>query len=273
LLSIAEAAAMLGIGRSMVYELIAVGYLRPVHIGRACRLPVQEVGVPVPRHTAPPGPRRRARHAYQRPPSPTNRRPSDCLLDGIFIQDQHARDRPTDPAAPDVHVSDTRPDAISPSPRGANADSKATRRPRDRPRRARPPFDGSKPGTKHTLCTRCGRCSGGLFETSGAGGQSSAWRRCPDDMVDSPDSRSRLTQLTHTRDDTNEGHSLRSYCLTGDSSNQVPSWECFACPCCDACRGQSPASGHVGISSLVVWTAVVIAAEGIRSESHAARIH
>lgn len=40
LLTIPEAAERLGIGRSTAYELIAEGRLETVHIGRACRVPV-----------------------------------------------------------------------------------------------------------------------------------------------------------------------------------------------------------------------------------------
>jgi excisionase family DNA binding protein len=43
LLSAVEAAALLGIGKTKLYELIARGDLRPVHIGRCCRIPVDEV--------------------------------------------------------------------------------------------------------------------------------------------------------------------------------------------------------------------------------------
>ena len=43
LMSPAEAAQMLGIGRTKLYELIATGQLRPVHIGRCCRLPNDEL--------------------------------------------------------------------------------------------------------------------------------------------------------------------------------------------------------------------------------------
>jgi excisionase family DNA binding protein len=43
LVSPAEAAGLLGVGRTKVYELMAAGHLRPVHIGRSCRLPVDEV--------------------------------------------------------------------------------------------------------------------------------------------------------------------------------------------------------------------------------------
>ena len=43
LVSPAEAAQLLGIGRTKVYELMAGGHLRPIHIGRSCRLPVEEV--------------------------------------------------------------------------------------------------------------------------------------------------------------------------------------------------------------------------------------
>lgn len=40
LLTVREAADRLGIGRSTAYELIAAGRLETVHIGRACRVPV-----------------------------------------------------------------------------------------------------------------------------------------------------------------------------------------------------------------------------------------
>jgi excisionase family DNA binding protein len=40
LLTIVEAARMLSVGRTTVYELIERGDLRAVHIGRACRVPV-----------------------------------------------------------------------------------------------------------------------------------------------------------------------------------------------------------------------------------------
>ncbi len=43
LVSPAEAAQLLGIGRTKVYELMAGGHLRPIHIGRSCRLSVEEV--------------------------------------------------------------------------------------------------------------------------------------------------------------------------------------------------------------------------------------
>jgi excisionase family DNA binding protein len=40
LLGVREAARMLGIGRSTLYELIAAGEIETVHIGRAARVPV-----------------------------------------------------------------------------------------------------------------------------------------------------------------------------------------------------------------------------------------
>lgn len=43
LLSTAEAAAVLNIGRSKLYELIAAGDIEVVHIGRSCRVPVDAV--------------------------------------------------------------------------------------------------------------------------------------------------------------------------------------------------------------------------------------
>ena len=38
-----EAADILGVGRTKLYELINRGELRPVHIGRSLRLPVAEL--------------------------------------------------------------------------------------------------------------------------------------------------------------------------------------------------------------------------------------
>ena len=43
LLSVAEAAAALGVGRTTAYELIAAGQLETVHIGRCARVPVAAV--------------------------------------------------------------------------------------------------------------------------------------------------------------------------------------------------------------------------------------
>ena len=43
LLSIAEAASALRIGRSKLYELIADGEVEVVHIGRSCRVPMEAV--------------------------------------------------------------------------------------------------------------------------------------------------------------------------------------------------------------------------------------
>jgi excisionase family DNA binding protein len=40
LLKVSQAGAMLGVGRSTVYDLIARGELETVHIGRSCRIPV-----------------------------------------------------------------------------------------------------------------------------------------------------------------------------------------------------------------------------------------
>jgi excisionase family DNA binding protein len=40
LLTVPEAARVLGIGRSTLYELIAAGAIDTVHIGRACRIPI-----------------------------------------------------------------------------------------------------------------------------------------------------------------------------------------------------------------------------------------
>lgn len=43
LVTVAEAAMMLGVGRTKAYELIAGGQLQVVHIGRAARVPVTAV--------------------------------------------------------------------------------------------------------------------------------------------------------------------------------------------------------------------------------------
>jgi excisionase family DNA binding protein len=43
LLTVVEAAAMLGIGRTTAYELIAAGQLQVVHIGRSARVPLAAV--------------------------------------------------------------------------------------------------------------------------------------------------------------------------------------------------------------------------------------
>lgn len=41
--NVVEAAAVLGISRSKLYEFIATGELRTVHIGRLCKVPVESV--------------------------------------------------------------------------------------------------------------------------------------------------------------------------------------------------------------------------------------
>ena len=41
--NVMEAAAILGIGRSKLYELIASGEIRTIHIGRLCKIPVAAV--------------------------------------------------------------------------------------------------------------------------------------------------------------------------------------------------------------------------------------
>jgi excisionase family DNA binding protein len=43
LLTVPEAARVLGIGRSTLYELIARGAIETVHIGRACRVPTSAI--------------------------------------------------------------------------------------------------------------------------------------------------------------------------------------------------------------------------------------
>lgn len=41
--NVVEAAAILGIGRSKLYELIAAGEIRTIHIGRLCKIPVAAI--------------------------------------------------------------------------------------------------------------------------------------------------------------------------------------------------------------------------------------
>ncbi|WP_182113850.1 MULTISPECIES: helix-turn-helix domain-containing protein [unclassified Actinotalea] len=41
--SIPEAAAVLGIGRSKLYEFVAAGEIRTIHIGRLCKVPVDAI--------------------------------------------------------------------------------------------------------------------------------------------------------------------------------------------------------------------------------------
>ena len=43
LLKVPDAAAMLGIGRSTLYNLLATGDLQAVHIGRAVRIPASSI--------------------------------------------------------------------------------------------------------------------------------------------------------------------------------------------------------------------------------------
>jgi excisionase family DNA binding protein len=52
LLTVVEAGRVLSVGRTTVYELIAQGELRTVHIGRACRVPVASVADYVERQLA-----------------------------------------------------------------------------------------------------------------------------------------------------------------------------------------------------------------------------
>ena len=62
LLTTEEAADLLGVGRTTVYALMKAGELRPVHIGRSCRLSHEELKRYVNRLEAPPPktpPRRR----------------------------------------------------------------------------------------------------------------------------------------------------------------------------------------------------------------------
>ncbi len=49
MLTVRQAAAVLGIGRTMTYELIAAGEIEVVHIGRAVRVPVDGLRVYVDR--------------------------------------------------------------------------------------------------------------------------------------------------------------------------------------------------------------------------------
>ena len=65
LLTVVEAAAMLGVGRTTAYELIAADQLQVVHIGRSARVPLVAIHryvdglVSPPRHTIPSAPRQR----------------------------------------------------------------------------------------------------------------------------------------------------------------------------------------------------------------------
>ena len=43
LFSVAEGAAVLGVSRSKLYQLIASGELRTIHIGRLCKVPVDAI--------------------------------------------------------------------------------------------------------------------------------------------------------------------------------------------------------------------------------------
>ncbi len=61
LLTVVEAAAMLGVGRTTAYELIAAGELQVVHIGRSARVPLVAVHRYVDALVSPP--RRRIRSA------------------------------------------------------------------------------------------------------------------------------------------------------------------------------------------------------------------
>lgn len=61
LLTVTEAATMLGVGRTKTYELITGGQLQVVHIGRAARVPVAAVHRYVEGLASPP--RRRMRRA------------------------------------------------------------------------------------------------------------------------------------------------------------------------------------------------------------------
>jgi excisionase family DNA binding protein len=56
LLTPEEAAIVLRVGRTMIYALMTAGQLRPVHIGRSCRLPRVELERYVNRLQAPPPP-------------------------------------------------------------------------------------------------------------------------------------------------------------------------------------------------------------------------
>ena len=73
LLTVVEAAAMLGVGRTTAYELIAGGELQVVHIGRSARVPLVAVHryvdglVSPPRRTIRSAPRQRT---ASQPPLP-----------------------------------------------------------------------------------------------------------------------------------------------------------------------------------------------------------
>lgn len=48
-----EAAELLGVGRSTIYELMRAGELHVVHIGRAARIPIQDLRLWVEAHETP----------------------------------------------------------------------------------------------------------------------------------------------------------------------------------------------------------------------------
>jgi excisionase family DNA binding protein len=58
LLTVNQAAARLGIGRTLCYDLIASGALRTVHVGRLHRVPADELVAFVDRLSRGPGPHR-----------------------------------------------------------------------------------------------------------------------------------------------------------------------------------------------------------------------
>lgn len=66
LLTPEEAATVLRIGRTTIYALMKAGELRPVHIGRSCRLSRAELERYVDRLQAPPPPQATAAHSHRR---------------------------------------------------------------------------------------------------------------------------------------------------------------------------------------------------------------
>ncbi len=66
LLTPEEAATVLRIGRTTIYALMKAGELRPVHIGRSCRLSRAELERYVDRLQAPPPPQATAARSHRR---------------------------------------------------------------------------------------------------------------------------------------------------------------------------------------------------------------
>jgi excisionase family DNA binding protein len=82
LLTTEEAADLLGVGRTTVYALMKAGELRPVHIGRSCRLSHAELQRYVSRLEAPP-PRTSSRRRRQQRTSTDQRELFELAPDAV----------------------------------------------------------------------------------------------------------------------------------------------------------------------------------------------